>query len=475
MNVLIISTNRNRFPMPVMPIGACLVAESAERMGHRVAFLDMMFLQDPLGSVTAAIKETRPDVIGISVRNIDNNDRAGPVFFIDALRPLMAAIRRETDAVTILGGAAVSVMPGEILEATGADAAATGDGEMLFPQLLDRISTNRSYDDLPGVVVPGGSPVHHAPRSPAGLGSECLAPAYSRWIDVRAYQEQMATAPVQSKQGCPFQCVYCTYRKIEGRTFRTADPAAVADRVAELAARGTRDIEFVDSVFNAPADHAMEVCEVLARTRHKARIQSLELNPTFFNDGLLTTMERAGFVGYGLTVESASDPVLAGLRKGFTAAEVQNAADIVRRHKLPCAWIFLLGGPGETQETVRETLRFAERSIRKSDVVFFNIGIRIYPATGLDNIARSQGLLDLQREDMLAPVFYLSPEVDGGWLVSEVRGFMAGHMNVINADTLSLPILPMVNRAGFRLGLRPPLWKHTRFIRRGLRMAGMDV
>lgn len=461
--------------MPVMPIGACLVAEAAERNGHRVSALDLMFQGDPEGAVTAAIERDRPDVIGISVRNIDNNDRGHPVFFINELHPIISAIRSATDAVVILGGAAVSVMPGEILAAAGGDAALTGDGEILFPKVLERIAKNAPFDDLGGVVRRGPGPFRAATCGSGEIARDCLAPDYSRWIDVSSYLERMSTAPVQTKQGCPFQCVYCTYRKIEGRTFRVADPAAVADRVSQLAASVTRDIEFVDSVFNAPYDHARAVCEALARTRHQARIQSLELNPAFFDDPLLAGMERAGFVGYGLTVESASDPVLQGLGKGFTAEEVRHAAEVVQRHQLPCAWIFLLGGPGETRDTVRETLRFAARSIRKSDVVFFNVGIRIYPGTGLDDIARGQGLLTAHRKDMLAPVFYLSPDVDEAWLAAEVRKFMADHLNVINAGTLSLPILPALHRTGYRLGLRPPLWKHTRFIRRGLRMAGMDV
>lgn len=457
--------------MPVMPIGACLVAEAAERAGHQVTLLDLMFQRQPLTAVKRAVEQARPDVIGLSIRNIDNNDRDRPVFFIEELRPLMAAIRERTGVPVVLGGAAVSVMPDEILANVGADVAVAGDGEVLFPRLLDQLAAAPRGNDL----VTGSGTTLRAGCSPAQLSGDCLAPDYSRWIDVAAYQGQLATAPVQTKQGCPFQCVYCTYRKIEGQTYRTADPGAVAERVARLSASGVRDIEFVDSVFNAPADHAREVCEALIRTGHSGRLQSLELNPAFFDDGLLDAMESAGFAGYGLTVESASDRVLEGMRKGFTAAEVHRAAGIAARHELPCAWIFLLGGPGETRETVAETLRFAERSVRRTDIVFFNIGIRIYPGTGLDEIARSQGLLTAERADMLAPVFYLSPEVDDLWLVAEVRRFMAAHLNVINAESLSFPFLPVIHRAAYGLGVRPPLWRYTRFIRRGLRLAGMDV
>ena len=186
-------------------------------------------------------------------------------------------------------------------------------------------------------------------------------------------------------------------------------------------------------------------------------------------------MEQAGFVGMGITLDSASDQVLKGLRKGFTSADVHRAAGVVRRHRIPCAWIFLLGGPGETRETVRETLQFAGKQIRPMDVAFFNTGIRIYPGTELESIARTQGVLSLPPEEMLSPVFYVSPDVDAGWLDRELKSAMNSRMNFINMGTMGLSLLPVVHRISHRLGLRPPLWRYTGIIRRGLRFAGMDV
>jgi radical SAM superfamily enzyme YgiQ (UPF0313 family) len=186
-------------------------------------------------------------------------------------------------------------------------------------------------------------------------------------------------------------------------------------------------------------------------------------------------MERTGFAGIGLTVESASDPVLRGLRKGFTTREIHGAAETVRRHKLPCVWIFMMGGPGETRETVTETLRFAEKSIRPRDIAFFTLGIRVYPGTELESIARQQGVLTVLPQDMLAPVFYVSPDVDVAWIRAEVKKSMNSHMNFMSGDSFTFPYLPLIHRMGYRLGLRPPLWRYTRHIRRGLRFAGMDV
>ncbi len=461
--------------MPVMPIGACMVAEACERAGHRATLLDLMFEKDALAAVRSAVLSARPDVVGFSVRNIDNNDMRDTAFFLDGLRQLVTAVRELTAAPIVLGGAALAVMAEEIMRFADVSCAVLGDGEAVFPRLLECLEHGEPFDGLRGIACIDHRGFTLQPCAGGKGVLDSTVPDLSRWLDVTSYRSQLATAPLQTKLGCAFQCVYCTYRKIEGNGYRLSDPMSVADAVVKLSHTGLRDIEFVDSVFNIPRDHAMAVCEALAATRHRARLQSLELNPRAFDDELVAAMERAGFVGMGLTVESAADPVLAGLRKGFTTREVHHAAEVVKRHRIPCAWIFLLGGPGETRETVRETLRFAERSIRPQDVAFFNVGIRVYPGTELEAIARREGVLSLPAAEMLRPVFYLSPGLDPSWVYEEVRTSMASHMNFISTDSIGLSFLPSVHRFARRLGVRPPLWRHTRLIRRTLRLAGMDV
>jgi radical SAM superfamily enzyme YgiQ (UPF0313 family) len=475
MKILLISTNRNNLPMPVMPIGACIVAQAAERAGHTVNFLDLMFTKDSPADIRAALARWQPDVVALSVRNIDNVDMREPLFFLDDLRGIVDTVRSRTHAPLILGGAALGIMPEQILRLVPDCIAVIGDGELLFPRLLDRISRAERFSDLPGVACIENSIFHLNSPAAAGFSATCPAPDYHRWLNIPAYRSRMATVPVQTKTGCQYHCVYCTYPKIEGNSCRLKEPGSIAEAVLRLAASGLRDVEIVDSVFNAPLAHAMEVCAALTRIKHHARLQCLELNPRDFDDALVTAMERAGFVGMGITLESASDPVLQGLRKGFTSSDVHHAAAVVGRHRIPCAWVFLFGGPGETPETVRETLRFAKKHIRAKDVAFFNTGIRIYPGTELESIARREGQLSLSAEEMLAPVFYLSPEVDADWLDQELKSAMASQMNFISMASLGHPLLPAIHRIGHALGLRPPLWRYTGVIRRGLRLAGIDV
>ena len=105
---------------------------------------------------------------------------------------------------------------------------------------------------------------------------------------------------------------------------------------------GCRDIEFVDNVFNAPYDHALAICHYLGRNRPAVRLQTLELNPAFVDDRLLSAMAKAGFVGVGVTVENAADPALAGMRKGFDAADLVEG---VCRHHSPQPTALLLDIP----------------------------------------------------------------------------------------------------------------------------------
>ena len=475
MDVLVVSTNRNSQPVSVMPVGACIVAEAAEQAGYRVRVLDLMYKRDPLRALESEIDKSSPDVVGLSVRNIDDNNMQHPVTFFEDLAPLAYTIRERTKATIILGGSAVAVMPEALLRHSGASWAVLGNGEVAFPELLAALSRSNDPMRIPGVAWFENNVFMKNPVSLSPFSSGCLSPDFHRWVDVNAYLSRLSTVPIQSKRGCPFKCVYCTYAAGEGHTYRLYSPESIVDAITALDRKGLRDIEFVDSIFNSPYAHAMAICEGLARIRLDVRLQSLELNPMFIDDALLTTMEKAGFAGIGITAESASDVVLEGLRKGFTSEHVYRAANYVRRHELPCFWIFMLGGPGETSETVLETLGFAERYIRPEDVAFFNIGIRIYPGTELENLARKEGTLTVPPDEMLSPVFYFSPSLSLSWLTEKLRNTMSRHLNFINTDSLGLSILPTIQRLGYRFGVKQPLWRHTRYIRRGLRFLGSDV
>lgn len=474
MNVLIIGTNRSRQPFPVMPLGACIVAEAAEQAGHNVRLLDLMFCRNPVHALECELSRATPDLVGLSLRNIDNNDMHHPIaFFKDVLR-LIDAICRRTEVPIVLGGPAVAVMPEALLRYTGTKWAVPGNGEVVFPRLLETISRGDDPKRIPGIASLEDAVFKKNSSPGTQFRDSPLVPDFHRWLNVRAYVSGLSTVPIQSKRGCPYECVYCTYPMGEGNYYRLCAPERVVNAINRLAYQEIHDIEFVDNVFNAPYDHAIAICEGIARKQLRIRLHTMELNPRFIDDELLSAMERAGFVSVGITAESASDGVLEGLRKGFTAEHVRRAAKAVQRHNIPSLWMFMLGAPEETKETVQETLNFAAQYIRPTDVAFFNVGIRIYPGTKLESLARTQGVLSRSSTEMLEPAFYFSPSLDMDWLNKKLCTAMHEHMNYINIDSIGLPFLTLMNRLGYRFGMRPPLWRHTRAIRRGLRLFGVD-
>jgi radical SAM superfamily enzyme YgiQ (UPF0313 family) len=350
-----------------------------------------------------------------------------------------------------------------------------GDGEVVFPALLKALAGRTPLSRVPRLAWLENGHFRVSSEQPCSLQDSAIAPQFERWLDYRTYRVNLATVPLQSKRGCPFACIYCTYGISEGRDYRLFAPEAVAQAVRHLSAQGYRDIEFVDNVFNSPYDHALAVCDSLARHGHRSRLTTIELNPAFVDDRLLQAMARAGFVGVGLTAESAADAVLDGLKKGYTTQEVERAAEAVRRSSLPCFWLFLLGGPGETEDTVRQTLSFARRVLRRGDVAFVNVGIRIYPGTELERRAREEGVLSATSQEMLQPVFYFSPNLDVDWTWRQVRQAAAENLNLLHGASLSHPWLPAINRLVSRLPAPRPLWRHTRTLRRVIRALGRDI
>jgi len=464
--------------MPVVPYGACITAEAVLQRGHQVRLVDLMFKHDPIGSVISELRSQRPQVVGISVRNLDNNDMFQPVQYISELVDLVRVIRKETEAPVVLGGPAVAVMSESLLRVTGADCAVLGDGEYVYPLVLEALTKGDGLGTIPRIawIEDGEYTVSDDRPLPLQSYPEYLAPDYHRWIDVKAYRSRMATIPLQSKRGCPFPCVYCTYGLSEGLDYRLYHPEEVAEAISRLASKGLRDIEFVDNVFNSPYDHALEVCRQIALNKDRVRLQTMEINPQFLDRNLLEAMKAAGFVGMGITVESAADAVLRGLAKGYNAEQVHNAADAIRATDIPCLWLFLLGGPGETKETALETIDFATEVLRPGDAAFFNVGIRIYPGTEMEKIARRENVLNLEPDDMIFPAFYFSPELDPEWTLDILHQTARRHGSILySALSLNHPFMPLINRVASGVGLRRPLWRHTGKIRGVLKFIGQDI
>jgi len=471
--VLLVSTNRERQPYPVVPNGLACVASALDAAGHRVGFLDLCFARNAVNAARDAARSFRPDIIGVSVRNIDNSDAIALRHYTPEARDVLHALREAApSAKVIAGGAAFGVAPEALFRDLGVDYAVAGDGERASVALIDALCSNAPIEALPGLVRDrDGTVVFTPPGEDADLDA-LPNPSLHRWVDLARYQRHGATIPIQTKRGCVYKCVYCTYRNVEGWGYRTRDPDRVADEIEELnATAGIRHFDFVDSTFNSPPGHALQVCEAITRRRLNVQLDTTNFTPATASSELLGAMTAAGFRTLGITAESASDPVLERLEKGFNASKVREVAERVEKHGIRTLWIFLVGGPGETPRTVEETLSFAKWRLERGDAVYLTVGLRIYPGTTLHRIAINEGLVPAT-SSLLDPTFYFSSELQFEATVARLKQFAADHPRfMFSADSRSV-ILPYLTRLASVLRLPRPHWQYMGLFQRVARSIG---
>ena len=479
MNVLLINPNREKMPWPAVPVGLCTVASATERRGHDVALLDLTFSRDPYRETLRAVRRRSPDVVGLTIRNIDNCNFESPYFYLEEVRDAVVRAVREArpQAPVVIGGSAVNVAPGETLGYLEADYALVGEGEAAMPELAAALEAGRSVSGVKGLLTPGGGSrsllpildtgrlVRGEPPSGRAVVEDFSASARSeafRWTDVARYAAAGGPYPVQTKRGCALKCSYCVYNNIEGHAYRLRAPEEVVDEIEEAVRdHGVRHVDFVDSTFNLPLSHARGLCEELARRALPVELSTMGLNPAGVTPELVQAMRRAGFKSVMCTPESASEVTLETLHKGFQKHAVVRAARALREAGLPTFWFFMLGAPRETVETARETLEFCETHIAPSDMVLFSTGIRVYPGTPLEKTCKELGWF-AEDDPLFLPSWFVSPELDLNELYAMLVGAAASHPNwMTNAETVMSPAMSRLMRGAFRvLGWKGPFWRH---------------
>jgi radical SAM superfamily enzyme YgiQ (UPF0313 family) len=446
MKLLLISANRERDPYPVFPIGLACLAGPLAAAGHELTVLDLCFEPDPLTAISCALDKCQPDAVIISLRNLDNVTWPGTRSYLGGLRDIVALCQGRV--VTILGGSGFSLMPVEVLAAVGADYGVVGEGEQLLPVLLDRLKAGGDPSNLPGVVVSGrGDFIPPLPVEIPGTPDRSL-------FDVARYYREGGMANVQTKRGCPFSCIYCTYPLLEGRCMRLRPIGEIIAEIRSLVNDfGVSYLYFVDDIFNYPPEFASELCRAMQAEKLPVNWSAF-INPDFITAGLMDEMLAAGCDAVEFGTDSGSALMLKNMRKSFGVEDLRRASKLCRELGMDFAHYMLFGGPGETRETILES--FALMDELEPTAVIAMTGIRIYPHTALHRTAIDEGLIR-ESTSLLEPVFYISPQIRDFFadlIISEAmkrKNWIAPGLEV-NASSAMLDAIRLFKVKG-------PLWK----------------
>ena len=250
--------------MPTLPMGLGFVAAAARRAGCDVHFLDLLKADDPRAAVADAIKEFGPEVIGISIRNVDDQTSAAPRFLLDGAKELVAICKRLCAAPVVLGGAGYSLFPEAALDYLEADMGIQGEGEGAFVELLARLARHAPLAGVPGLFLRGKG--LQAPRTYQTLLDEWPFPDPDLF-DATLFRDPSYFLPFQTRRGCPLKCSYCATAAIEGPRLRTHSPEVVVRELARWHEAGFSRIFFVDNTFNLPPGYALKLCRRLSQAR----------------------------------------------------------------------------------------------------------------------------------------------------------------------------------------------------------------
>jgi len=445
MNILLISPNTLTVPYPVYPIGLDYVA-GAIPAGHQVRIADLNIISR--GELAALIASFSPQLIGISIRNIDNTEAGDPLFFIQGYRELVVWLREQSSAIIVCGGSGFTIVPEQIMAVLEVDYGIVGEGERLG-QLVDALDQGRDPTAISGVLSAGEVPVLPPPWPGQQLRRFQSDASHNQF-----YLRNGGMLNLQTKRGCSFRCIYCSYPQIEGKTHRLADPQEIATTALQLEQAGAKYLFFTDSAFNSDIAHSAAVAEAL----HQAGLTlpwGAFFAPVRLPEDYFPLMSRAGCRHVEFGTESLSGAMLKTYRKPFCQEDVLAAHRQARSAGLHVAHYFLFGGPGESAATVNHSLDGIEQLDKA--VFFFFVGIRIYPGTALYELAIAEKKLD-RRADILHPVFYQPDDIDRDAieLLVQERAKGRGNWVIGSGGAKTAAII----RALHQRGLTGPLWEH---------------
>ena len=419
MKILLVATNQadrfmDRMVVRPVPIGLAYLAAAVDEGRHELRVLDLMFSEDGPGDVEDAVREFGPELVGLSIRNLDNQSSSNSVWNLPGVREIVERVRGESEATVLCGGPAFSILPGECLEYVGADLGIAGDAAEAFATLVDRLESGEDYRDVPGIVyrrddgevaVSEGrfvSDFHNFPRLDL--------------LDMRRYNGSGFGVGVVTKLA---QAYYPTLdSSFDGSDWRARPAGEVVEEIAALNRDfGINKVFFIDSGFNVPADAAKALCIAILESGLKIRWNSYA-RPGSGDEELFGLMKRSGC---SLALISESGRGSGELSERLNGLEA--TAHLCEKAGLPFTMNVVFGEPGETRESVERKIEFLE-SVRPAFAVL-RLGTRVLPNTAAARTAIEEGLIESE-SDLLRPVFYIEEEVRD-WLGGRLRAEVEAH------------------------------------------------
>jgi anaerobic magnesium-protoporphyrin IX monomethyl ester cyclase len=371
MRVLLINPFYPISETPSPPLGLAYLAAALEEAGVDVRVLDLVVFPYSEDMLATLLDEFKPALVGLTAVTM-NVDRA-----LSVVRDVK---RLAPHVVTVLGGPHVTFSPSETLEACPSlDIVALGEGERTIVELSAAIEAGAGVTGVKGIAYRNGTTLRCTPRRGFIRNLDALPLPARRLLPLGRYRALGMPISMTTSRGCPHGCIFCIGRRMVGSRVRFRSPAKVADELASVAALGFHQVNLADDLFTADPGRCIAICDEILRRGLSIKWTSFARVDTV-SPGLLIKMKAAGCTAISFGIESGNSGILRSIRKGITLEQVVAAVDMCADAGLTPFASFILGLPGETPDTLRETIAFGQRLEKRGLVYGFHL-LAPFPGT----------------------------------------------------------------------------------------------
>lgn len=371
------------------PMWLAYAAGYAEKFGNEIDFIDAPADDLSADQVTTRLQRFTPALVVVETSTPSIYADVG---FCEQIKNALPG------AIVILAGTHVSALPAESLQlGEHVDAAAVGEYDITIKETADALKNRTSLREVSGLCL----------REPAGpfftgkreLKSELddlpfVSSIYKRFLQVKNYFNPNAIFPmvtITTSRGCPYRCTFCVYpQTMMGHKLRTRSIKNVVDEIEYIVGSfpEVKSIFFEDDTFPANKNRCVQICEEIIR--RKITISWTANARADIDYETMRIMRRAGCRCLCVGFESGSQALLDNIKKNITVANAHAFMAAAGKAGLLIHGCFIVGHPGETLETMAETLHLALQ-LKLESVQFYPV--MIYPGTEAYNWYKEKDLI----------------------------------------------------------------------------------
>jgi radical SAM superfamily enzyme YgiQ (UPF0313 family) len=402
-----VGSNRADPALRIAPLGLQYISGFLESKGYETKILAIeasMFqarggdLEREQGHISKELLEFQADYIGYSFRNLYGHERPASrqvelidFFYVSREKPVIDFLRTLGNTRIVGGGSAFSLAPRLYMRYLGLDYGIVGEGEVAFETLLSTLARGEDPSALPGLVYRENGKIRiNAPQPISDLNIiPVIDPEKIRQYG-SFYYHNGGYGSVQTKRGCRFRCSYCVYPYLEGSAYRLRSPETTAAEILSMKKKhGIRHFFIVDSVFSFPTEHSVAFCDELTRSGVDIGWEAY-INPRGITKSVLRRYKRSGCQNLVLTPDTFSPRMLDRYRKDFSLQEIERCIELLHESGIPFEVALIIGGPGEDEASVNETISFCDRHLQEVPVMV-TMGLWLHPFTQAWDSARQEG------------------------------------------------------------------------------------